>query len=70
MHLRYLNPFASNLGELFDRFDRILVPELNLGQLCLLLRGGFADQDFIPMNKVQGQPFKVGEIEAKIEELL
>ncbi len=69
VHLRYLNPMPSNIEELCGRFEKILVPELNLGQLYLLLRGKF-NFDFIPMNKVQGLPFRVDEIEAKIEELL
>ena len=69
MHLRHLNPFAPNLGEVLDRFEKVLVPELNLGQLYMLLRRDY-DKNFIPLNKVQGQPFKVEEIEAKIEELL
>jgi len=68
-HLRYINPFPKNLGEVLDGFKHILVPELNLGQLRLILRGSF-DHDFIGLNKVQGQPFKVREIHAKIEELL
>jgi len=68
-HLRYLNPFPKNLGEVLQGFRSVLVPELNLGQLRLLLRGSF-DRDFFGLNKVQGQPFKVREIQAKIEELL
>jgi len=61
IHLRHLNPFPSNLGEILKRFDRILVPELNLGQLTSLLRSRF----LVPaeaMTKVQGQPFQVSEI--------
>ena len=69
VHLRYLNPYPSNFEALLGRFDKILVPELNLGQLLLLLRGRFS-YEFVGLNKVQGQPFKVQEIEAKIEELL
>ncbi len=69
VHLRHLNPMPPNLEELLGRFDRVLVPELNMGQLLLLLRGRFS-REFIPLNKVQGQPFKVEEIEDKIEELL
>ena len=68
-HLRYLNPFPKNLGEVLQGFKSVLVPELNLGQLRLLLRGSF-NRDFFGLNKVQGQPFKVREIQAKIEELL
>ncbi len=68
-HLHYLNPFPRNLGDVIGNFKRILLPELNLGQLRLLLRGAF-DADFIGLNKVQGQPFKVREIEDKIEQIL
>jgi len=61
IHLRYLNPFPRNLGELLRRFDRILVPEMNNGQLVALLRAAF----LVPaegFNKVEGKPFKVAEI--------
>jgi 2-oxoglutarate ferredoxin oxidoreductase subunit alpha len=61
IHLRYLNPFPKNLGEVLRRFRRVLVAELNLGQLCLLLRGKFL-VDAVSINKVQGKPFKVAEI--------
>jgi len=66
LHLRYLNPFPSNLGELLSRFEKILVPELNLGQLSRLLRAEF----LVPaesLTKVFGQPFKVEEIRSRIE---
>lgn len=68
-HLRYLNPFPSNLGYLLHRYNKILVPELNMGQLSLLLRGRYV-RDVISLNKVQGRPFKISEISAKIDELL
>ena len=68
-HLRYLNPFPKNLGDVLKNFKTVLVPELNLGQLRLLLRGSF-DHDFIGLNMVQGRPFKVREIHEKIEQLL
>src|SRR5881296_2364368 len=66
IHLRYLNPFPRNLGELLRRFDRILVPEMNNGQLVALLRAAF----LVPaegLNKVEGKPFKVAEIVEAIE---
>lgn len=66
-HIRYINPFPSNLGKILSHFDRILVPEMNMGQLSLLLRGKY-DAQIIPFNKVQGKPFRVSEIRAKIEE--
>jgi 2-oxoglutarate ferredoxin oxidoreductase subunit alpha len=68
LHLRHLNPFPQNLGDALRGFRRILVPELNLGQLSRLLRAEF----LVPaesLTKVQGQPFKVSEILARIEEL-
>src|SRR5438132_368894 len=61
VHLRYLNPFPSNLGDLLQRFDRVLVPEMNTGQLVQLLRAAY----LVPaegLNKVEGKPFKVAEI--------
>ncbi|HKV41022.1 MAG TPA: 2-oxoglutarate ferredoxin oxidoreductase subunit alpha, partial [Blastocatellia bacterium] len=68
IHLRHLNPFPKNLGELLGRFDRILVPELNMGQLALLLRAKFL-APVISYPKVKGKPFKIGEITAKINEV-
>ncbi|HNB54583.1 MAG TPA: hypothetical protein PK530_21730, partial [Anaerolineales bacterium] len=66
-HIRYINPFPANLGKILSKFDRILVPEMNMGQLSLLLRGKY-DANIIPFGKVQGRPFRVSEIRAKIEE--
>jgi 2-oxoglutarate ferredoxin oxidoreductase subunit alpha len=68
-HLRYLNPFPRNLEEVLKRFEKILVPELNLGQLRLLLRARFL-VDAIGLNKVAGQPFMVTEIMDKAREIL
>ncbi|MCI0566702.1 MAG: 2-oxoacid:acceptor oxidoreductase subunit alpha [Acidobacteria bacterium] len=68
-HLRYLNPFPRNLGEVLRRFERVLIPELNLGQLRLMIRARYL-VDAIGLNKIQGKPFKVSEIVGKIEELL
>ncbi|HMH82495.1 MAG TPA: 2-oxoacid:acceptor oxidoreductase subunit alpha [Gemmatimonadales bacterium] len=65
-HLRYLNPFPSNLGELLKGFDRVLVPEMNSGQLVQLLRAAY----LVPaegLNKVEGKPFKVAEIVQAIQ---
>ena len=68
LHLRHLNPFPPNLGEVFSRFRRVLVAELNSGQLALLLRARFlVDAD--SLTKLRGQPFKVAEIRARIDEL-
>jgi 2-oxoglutarate ferredoxin oxidoreductase subunit alpha len=68
-HLRYLNPFPKNLGDILQRFKKVLVPELNLGQLRLLIRARYL-VDAVGLSKVQGTPFKVSEIVAKCEELL
>jgi 2-oxoglutarate ferredoxin oxidoreductase subunit alpha len=67
-HLRYLNPFPRNLGEVVRRYPKILVPELNRGHLRRLLRAEFL-VDAEGLNKVQGTPFKTLEIEEKIVEM-
>jgi 2-oxoglutarate/2-oxoacid ferredoxin oxidoreductase subunit alpha len=69
LHLRYLNPLPRNLGEVLSKFEKILVPELNLGQLRLLLRAKYL-VDAIGLNKVKGLPFKISEVVAKLEELV
>lgn len=61
IHLRYLNPFPSNLKQVLDSFNTVICPELNMGQLALLLRAKFL-VDVQSINKVQGQPFKIQEI--------
>jgi 2-oxoglutarate ferredoxin oxidoreductase subunit alpha len=68
-HLRYLNPFPKNLENVLRRYEKVLVPEMNLGQLSFMIRGRFL-VNAVGLNKVQGQPFKIAEIEQKIEELL
>jgi 2-oxoglutarate ferredoxin oxidoreductase subunit alpha len=68
-HLRYLNPMPKNTGEVLKRYKKVLVPELNAGQLLLLLRGFFL-VDAVGLNKIQGRPFLVSEIEQKIEQML
>ena len=62
IHLTHLNPFPKDLGEVLARYDRIIVPELNMGQLVRLLRAEFL-VDAQPINKVMGQPFTAAEIE-------
>src|ERR1700723_1158337 len=69
VHLRYLNPLPNNLGEVIGRYHRVLVPEMNMGQILWVLRAKYL-VDAIGYNKIQGRPFKQAEIEAKIEELL
>jgi 2-oxoglutarate/2-oxoacid ferredoxin oxidoreductase subunit alpha len=60
-HLRHLNPFPSDLGEVLRRYDRVLVPEMNLGQLSMLLRAKFLI-DVVGYNKVRGLPFTAAEL--------
>jgi 2-oxoglutarate ferredoxin oxidoreductase subunit alpha len=68
LHLRHLHPMPRNTEAVLARFDRILVPEMNLGQLAFLLQGRFV-RSVEPLTKVQGQPFKESEILDKIREL-
>ena len=68
-HLHHLNPFPANLGDVLARFERVLVPEMNLGQLALLLQGRYLKQ-VVSFPKVQGKPFFRSEIHQKIRELL
>jgi 2-oxoglutarate ferredoxin oxidoreductase subunit alpha len=60
-HLRHLNPFPENTGEVLSSYDRVVVPEMNLGQLALLLRGRYL-VDVIGYNRVRGLPFKSAEL--------
>ncbi len=69
IHLRHLNPFPSDLGEVLGRFEQVLVPELNGGQLSRLLRAEYL-VPAVSLPKEQGQPFKVAEIRARIDALL
>ncbi len=69
VHLRHLNPLPPDLGAILDRYERILVPELNGGQLIRVLRDRFL-REMTPLNKIQGQPFTPAEIEEKISDLL
>ena len=68
-HLRYLNPLPRNTGDVLRRYKQVLVPELNTGQLLYVLRSLYLI-DAVGLNKIQGRPFLVGEIETRIEELL
>jgi 2-oxoglutarate ferredoxin oxidoreductase subunit alpha len=68
VHLRWINPFPKNLGEIIARYDRVLVPELNNGQLRLLLKNEFVI-DAIGLNKIKGKPFHVSELMEKIHEV-
>ena len=68
VHLRWVNPFPKNLGEVIAKYDRVLVPELNNGQLKLLLKNEFVI-DAIGFNKIKGKPFHVSELMEKIHEV-
>ena len=68
-HLRHLNPFPANTGEILRSYDRVLVPEMNLGQLALLLRGRFL-VDVQCYNRVRGLPFKAEELADVIEKAI
>ena len=69
VHLRYLNPLPRDLGEIISRYKKVLVPEMNMGQLLMILRAKYL-VDAQGYNKIQGKPFKTSEIEQKIEEML
>jgi 2-oxoglutarate ferredoxin oxidoreductase subunit alpha len=69
VHLRYINPLPKNLGEILGNFDKIIIPEMNNGQLVKIIRSEF----LVPAegyNKVKGLPFATEELTAKIKETL
>ncbi len=66
-HLRHLNPFPGNLGEVLSSYPKVLVPEMNTGQLSMLVRAKFL-VDAVPVTKINGVPFTSGEIAAAIAE--
>ena len=67
-HLRFMNPMPKNLGDVLRSYDKILIPELNTGQLLKLIRAEFLI-NAVGLNKVMGEPFKVSEITDKIMEM-
>lgn len=69
VHIRHIWPMPQNMGDLLKSFDRIIVPEMNTGQLKTILRDQFL-VDAQPVNKVSGQPFTIAEMEAAIQEAL
>ncbi|MGC2767714.1 MAG: 2-oxoacid:acceptor oxidoreductase subunit alpha [Candidatus Acidiferrum sp.] len=69
LHLRYLNPLPANVGDILRRYKKVLVPELNMGQLLWVLRAKFL-VNAVGLNKIQGRPFKQAELDQKIEEML
>ena len=68
-HLRHLNPFPKNLGEVLSGFETVIVPEMNLGQLCTMIRAKYL-VDAVSYSKVKGRPFQIREIVRKVEEYL
>jgi 2-oxoglutarate ferredoxin oxidoreductase subunit alpha len=68
-HLRYLNPFPKNLGDVLAGFETVIIPEMNLGQLCTMIRARYL-VDAIAFSKVKGRPFQIREIVNKVEEYL
>jgi 2-oxoglutarate/2-oxoacid ferredoxin oxidoreductase subunit alpha len=68
-HLRHLSPFPANLGEVLRAYDKVLVPEINLGQLALLLRGRFL-VDVVSYNRVRGLPFRASELADVIQDVI
>jgi 2-oxoglutarate ferredoxin oxidoreductase subunit alpha len=68
-HLRHLNPFPRNLGEVLAGFETVIIPEMNLGQLCTMVRARYL-VDAVPFSKVKGRPFQIREIVRKVEEYL
>ena len=69
IHIRHIHPMPANLGALLRNYDRIIVPEMNTGQLKTVLRDRFL-VDARPLNKVSGQPFRIAEIEEAIDRAL
>ncbi len=69
IHLKYLNPFPRNLGSILARFKKVLIPEMNLGQLCTLLRAKYL-VDAVPFSKIKGRPFMISELQDKIYAML
>jgi 2-oxoglutarate/2-oxoacid ferredoxin oxidoreductase subunit alpha len=68
-HLRHLSPFPPNLGDVLRSYEKVLVPEINLGQLALLLRGRYL-VDVVSYNRVRGLPFRAAELANVIEDVI
>ena len=68
-HVRYLNPLPRNTGEVLRRYDRVLIPEMNLGQLLKLVRAEFL-VDAVGYNRVRGVPFRTSELAEAIGAML
>jgi 2-oxoglutarate ferredoxin oxidoreductase subunit alpha len=70
VHLRWLNPLPKNLGAVLGKFEKVLVPEVNNGQLALYLRAMFPGVDPLQFNRINGKPIKISELAARAAELL
>jgi len=68
-HVRYLNPLPANTGDVLRAYRRILIPELNLGQLLMLIRARYLI-DAIGYNRVRGKPFRIAELEDEANRVL
>ncbi|MFP5351673.1 MAG: 2-oxoacid:acceptor oxidoreductase subunit alpha [Actinomycetota bacterium] len=68
-HLKHLNPMPKNTGEVLARFEKVVVPEMNMGQLSKLIRADFLI-DVIPINKMKGLPFRAAELEEELVKLI
>ena len=68
-HLRHLNPFPGNLGAVLKRYEKVVIPEMNLGQLAHVIRGRYL-VDAISYNQVRGLPFTAVELESMLEEVV
>ena len=69
INLKYINPFPKNLGEILLKFNKVLIPEINLGQLSTIIRSKFLI-DTINFNRVSGKPYTTTDIYEKIEQVI
>ena len=68
-HLRHLNPFPANLGEVLSRYERVVIPEMNMGQLAMLVRARYL-VDAISVTQVRGMPFRAAELAEMLQGLV
>jgi 2-oxoglutarate ferredoxin oxidoreductase subunit alpha len=68
-HLRHISPFPANLADVLKQYDKVLLPEINTGQLALVLRGKYLC-DVISYNRVRGLPFRAAELEGVIQDVI
>jgi 2-oxoglutarate ferredoxin oxidoreductase subunit alpha len=70
LHLRWINPLPRNVGEILKGFGKVLIPEVNDGQLAIYMRSKFPGLDPLQYNRIHGKPFKISELVGKTLELL